>query len=232
MLGRLLSKLWEELQAHRSFVKRNKKPQVPIQSHPDIRLVGKMFQVPPRSAPVRAPLYICRRHWPESSQKCPECERVRKITQPKQPCTFYSKVVVNDPNGSGSSTVFDCNSDSIVPLLKTGLNSDTEGTPCNIHAFAFDANGIMWVSCSRYWGYSELKTINYQFRTDFSKANEVVQEISTQWLVLDSVLGKCYIIMCSAEEFKRLKRRKELPNGLTYFTRDTLNSMSRPPSQV
>ena len=215
----------KELKAHLSFVKRYQAKLQPDQSHPFITFFGDKFQTPPQSAPVRAPLQMCRKHWPRAKRQCDECIRVSAVTQPRQPCTFYSRMKFIDEGGE--STIFEAGSDNFVPLLPTTFHDHEEGTPCNVAAFVHDADGQMWASISPFLGYQQLQGLKYQCRSDFSRAYEVIQDLETHWIRLDKVLGKCYVIMCSREEFIRLKRKKQLPRGLCYFVRDTLNSMQK-----
>ena len=223
--------LHKQARAELSYFERNVfKNEIP---KPDNRytILEKGAHVPPGSAPARAQIHICKKHWPNKRvpSKCLRCKATKAMIQPRLPCMFFhkfrAKIPIIDDIGEASfdEIVFSTDGDaSMLPLIHTDLG---EATPVEIVALAKDCRNQYWIAYSRFWDVHSLTDAEYKTKHDFMSKYELLKETETKWAKLDAIVGSCFVIDCSRAEFRDRLKRKMLPTtGKVFFHRDSFAS--------
>jgi hypothetical protein len=231
----------KEARAEMQYYERNLRKEPKKRPDPRYEIIGARTHVPPGLAPSRAPVAICKRHWPNKKvpSRCERCKVVKRLLQPVLPCVFFNqfraRVLAEDdgaervPDGQGGfipvfdTIVFDtANEGGLRPLLKTSLGP---ATPIEIVAMALDTNNDYWINYSRYWGKLSLVWCRYQPSSDFMDRWEVLKETESHWARLEDIVGSCFVIECTRSEFKDRLKRKLLPKSSdVFFTRDNFSA--------
>lgn len=173
----------------------------------------KPLRSPPFPPPQRALLPICLWH-ERSSFRCPACAQARKLGCPKSPLEYGPSVAVTyrtmiDNEMTMCEHIFDVQSER-APLV---VDADGHDRPAQLLSVCKDADGLIWIGVAYMWGYRDLRTINcsVQLPDDYDKNHELLEETCITYLRAERIVGHCYNLRCSREDFYHRYRCGSLP---------------------
>ena len=162
---------------------------------------------PPFPPPPRAPLVICLRH-DKPNFRCPAC--AQRTNGPMPPLKFYKDVVVSaktivDHRQTFLDQTFQVQSERC-PLIYDG----SKQRHANLLAVCVDHNGTVWIAVAYFWSYHDIKRSSV-LPDDFDKRNEVLEDANVVYLPAERIIGPCYTLGITKDDFHARRQSGELP---------------------
>ena len=213
----------------------------PININEHMHFQGTSICVPPSQPPSRIVLPCCSKHWVMLVPSCVECAEIINTHQPLCPLTFYSSCVIQKNKRTHQTELINDKDSEISEdngceeiILSTGgavaawirLPGEKDDVLVNVIALFRDKMKRKFLAYSCFRGISYLsKNKQIELKPSFDRHYEVLEALEVKFVDLSVVLGSCFVLNCTKQEYHRRRNDGQLPR---MKGQDTLYGVGNP----